>query len=49
MNEERQAVMRWHAENAWINKIEAPTFNATANEVAIQSIELVHEGLMLET
>lgn len=48
MDEERNEVMRWQVENAWINKIEAPTFNATANEVAIESCELVHEGLALE-
>jgi len=48
MDEERNEVMRWQVENAWINKIEAPTFNATANEVAIESCELVHEGLQLE-
>ena len=34
MNEERQPVMRWHAENAWINKIEGPSFKASGNEVA---------------
>jgi phage tail-like protein len=48
MDEERKDVMRWNIENAWINKIEAPTFNSTANEVAIESCELVHEGLFLE-
>jgi phage tail-like protein len=48
MDEERNDVMRWQVENAWINKIEAPTFNATANEVAIESCELIHEGLSLE-
>jgi phage tail-like protein len=47
MDEERNEVMRWQVENAWINKIEAPTFNATANEVAIESCELVHEGIAL--
>lgn len=48
MDEERNDVMRWNFENAWINKIEAPSFNASGNEVAIEAIELVHEGLMLE-
>jgi phage tail-like protein len=48
INEEHAEVMRWSVENAWINKIEAPTFNATANEVAIESCELIHEGLTLE-
>lgn len=49
MNEQRQPVLRWHAENAWINKIEGPTFKATGNEVAMESVEIVHEGLTLET
>jgi phage tail-like protein len=49
MDEQRKDVMRWSIENMWIKKIEAPTFNATANEVAVESVELVHEGLMLET
>ena len=40
--------MRWNFENGWINKIEAPTLNATGNEVAIESVEIVHEGLTLE-
>lgn len=49
MDEQRKDVMRWSLENMWIKKIEAPSFNATANEVAVESVELVHEGLMLET
>jgi phage tail-like protein len=48
MNVARQVVMRWHAENAWINKIEGPSFKASGNEVAMESLELVHEGLTLE-
>jgi phage tail-like protein len=48
MDEERKDVMRWGMENAWIRKIEAPSFKASGNEVAIESVELVHEGLTLE-
>lgn len=48
LNEERQAVLRWHAEGAWVNKIEGPMFKASGNEVAMESVELVHEGLTLE-
>ena len=48
MNEAREPVLRWHAENAWVNKIEGPTFKASANEVAMESVEIVHEGLTLE-
>jgi phage tail-like protein len=47
MNEQRQDVLRWDFENAWIKKIEAPSFNATANEVAVETVELVHEGVTL--
>jgi phage tail-like protein len=48
MDEGRKDVMRWSIENAWIRKIEAPSFKASGNEVAIESVELVHEGLSLE-
>lgn len=47
-NEKHEAVLRWHAEAAWVNKIEAPAFKASGNEVAMESVELVHEGLVLE-
>lgn len=47
-DEKRSAVMRWHAENAWINKIEGPSLKAAGNEVAIESMEIVHEGLTIE-
>jgi phage tail-like protein len=49
MNEQRTPVLRWHAENAWINKIEGPSLKASGNEIAIESIELIHEGLTIET
>jgi phage tail-like protein len=49
MNEQRQPMLRWHAENAWLNKIEAPSLKASGNEVAMESVELIHEGLTIET
>ena len=33
---------------AWIAKIEASDLNAQGNEVAIESVELAHEGLELD-
>ena len=48
MNEAHQPVMRWHAEAAWINKIEGPALKAASNDVAMESVELVHEGLTIE-
>jgi len=38
-------VVRWNFFNAWPAKLEAPTFSAKANEVAIETLELAHEGL----
>jgi len=49
MDEQRNDVLRWSLENMWIKKIEAPSFNATANEVAVESVEIVHEGLARES
>jgi phage tail-like protein len=49
MNERREQVLRWNAENAWINKIEGPAMKASGNDVAMESVELIHEGLTLET
>jgi len=48
LNEQRTAVLRWHAERAWINKIEGPALKASGNEVAIESVEIIHEGLTIE-
>lgn len=48
MNEAREDVMRWNFRDAWPNKYEGPTLNASGNEVAIETIEIVHEGLTVE-
>lgn len=45
MDEGRKDVIRWEFVKAWPNKIEGPSLNATGNEVAMESVELVHEGL----
>lgn len=48
LDEQRQPVLRWLLRNAWPVKIEAGPLNALGNEVAIESIELAHEGLEIE-
>lgn len=48
LNESREDVVRWNVENAFVNKIDFPSLNATGNEVAIESVELVHERLTME-
>jgi len=48
LNEEHGPVMVWKAKKAWPVKVEGPGLKATGNEVAIESIELAHEGLTIE-
>jgi phage tail-like protein len=48
MDEAHNDVLRWSFRQAWPNKIEGPSLKANGNEVAIESIELVHEGIALE-
>jgi phage tail-like protein len=48
LNEEHQDVLSWHLDNAWLKKIEGPSFKASGNEIAIESVELIHEGLSIE-
>lgn len=45
LNEEHNPVMSWIAHNAFPVKVEGPQLKATGNEVAIESIEIAHEGL----
>jgi len=42
---ENVEVLRWNFTNGWISKLAGPSLNATGNDVAIESITIVHEGL----
>jgi phage tail-like protein len=48
LDDDRNEVLRWSLNEAWIAKIEVSDLDAEGNEVAIESIELAHEGLELE-
>lgn len=48
LNEEHQPVMVWKVQNAFPVKVEGPALKATGNEVAIESIEIAHEGLEVQ-
>jgi phage tail-like protein len=37
--------LRWNFVNAWPTKWTGPTLNAAGNELAIESLEIAHEGL----
>jgi phage tail-like protein len=38
-------VARWNFVNAWPTKYDIPDFNATANQTAVETLELAHEGV----
>jgi phage tail-like protein len=48
LNEEHAPVMVWKIKNAWPTKIASTDLKADGNEVAIESIELAHEGLSIQ-
>lgn len=37
--------IRWNFLNAWPTKYTGPSLNATGNDVAVETLELAHEGL----
>jgi phage tail-like protein len=45
MDDEGNDAAEWDFVEAWPTKWTGPTFNATANEIAIDTLELTHEGL----
>jgi phage tail-like protein len=48
LNEKHEPVMVWKVKNAWPVKVQSADLKSDANEVAIESIELAHEGLSIE-
>ncbi|MEA5419001.1 phage tail protein [Spirulina sp. CCNP1310] len=42
-----EELIRWNLENCWPTNWNGPEFNATASDVAIESLELVHEGVTI--
>ena len=45
MNESGEEKLRWNFVDGWPTKWTGPSFNATANEVAIEQLDIVHEGV----
>ena len=48
LNENHEPVMVWKAVNAFPVKIQGPVLKATGNDVAIEVLEVAHEGLTIE-
>ncbi len=47
LDESGKPTMTWTLANAWPTKISAPTLKSDGNEVAIQTIEIAHEGITI--
>lgn len=48
LDNKHMPVIQWTLKNAWCLKIEATDLKAEGNEVAIESMEVVHEGLSVD-
>ncbi|MDB4533898.1 phage tail protein [Vicingaceae bacterium] len=48
LDEEHAPVMTWKLINAWPKKIASPDMKSDSSEVAIESIEIAHEGVTIE-
>jgi phage tail-like protein len=49
LDEGRQEALRWNFRAGWVSKYEGATLNSTTSEAAIESVEIAHEGLDVET
>ncbi len=49
LNEEHNPVMVWKVKNAWPTKMTSPDMKASGNEAAIESLEVAHEGVTVES
>ena len=48
MDENGDPVISWKVSNAFPTKLEAPTFDANSNDVAIETMELMADGISIE-
>ncbi|AWW32980.1 MULTISPECIES: phage tail protein [Echinicola] len=48
LNEEHEPVVTWKVKNAWPLKIQSTDLKGDGNEVAIESMEIAHEGLTIQ-
>lgn len=47
-DEKGAAVVSWKVQNAFPTKLDAPTFTATSNDAAIESMELMADSILVE-
>ncbi len=47
LNEEHKAIIVWTLSRAWPSKIQSTDLKADGNEIAIETLTFVHEGLVM--
>lgn len=47
LDEARQEALRWNFREGWPSKWEGPALNGKTSEVAVETLEIAHEGLEL--
>lgn len=48
LDENHDPVVTWKVKNAWPTKVQSTDLKADGNEVAVESMEVVHEGLSIQ-
>ena len=48
LDENSDPAVIWKIHNAWPTKLTGPGLDATGNDVAIETLELAHEGIQIE-
>lgn len=48
LNENHEPVVVWKVKNAWPSKVAPTDLKSDGNEVAIESIEMAHEGIVIQ-
>lgn len=48
LGEDHNPLISWVVKNAWPVKVQSADLKADANEVAIESMELIHEGIEIQ-
>ena len=48
LDEKHEPIMVWKVQNAFPVKVTGTDLKAEGNEVAVESIEIAHEGLLIE-
>lgn len=48
LGKDHDPIITWKAKNAWPVKVQSTDLKADANEIAIETMEIVHEGLTIQ-